>query len=107
MLSFVLFENTVNDMEGSLPDHDVVMKQVVGEDVDGSGGQEDVGPDHDTEHGQAGVVVEPVEAVLPLHQVTEAVHQLVVKLKIVLVQFVNPVSVLHYLSFSWGAGAQF
>ena len=63
-------------MEGSLPDHDVVMEQVVGEDVDGSGGQEDVGPDHDTEHGEAGVVVEPVEAVLPLHQVTEAVHQL-------------------------------
>ena len=107
MLSFVLFENTVNDMKGSFPDHDVVMEQVVGEDVDGSGGQEDVGPDHDTEHGQAGVVVEPVEAVLPLHQVTEAVHQLVVKLKILLVQFVHSVVILRYLSLSWGVGTQF
>ena len=36
MFSFVLFEDTVHDVEAGFADHDVVMDQVVGEDGGGS-----------------------------------------------------------------------
>ena len=76
MLPLVLFEDTVDDMERRFPHEDVVVDEVVCEDPDGAAGERHVAPDHDAEHREGGVVVQPVQALLSLHQVAEAVHQL-------------------------------
>ena len=100
-------QGDINAVKDSKEFYDVVMKEIVCEDVDGSGGEVDVGPDHDAEHGEAGVVVQPVEAVLSLHEVTEAADQLVVQIEVVSIQFVNSDIVLLYLSLSWRLWTKF
>ena len=110
----MLLEDTLDDVERGFPHKDVLMKQVIGEDLDSSREQDnipqillklidlrfhscakgvltfqrntilpgrkgDVPPLHEAEHGQTHVVVEPVETLPSLGQITEAVHQLVIQ----------------------------
>ena len=45
MFPLVLLEDTINDMKGGRSHHDVVMKKVIGENVDSFGWERDIPPE--------------------------------------------------------------